>query len=271
MEKTRYKMLRIEDNDLDQEAFERLVKDEQLPYDYTIAGSVAEAKSILASKKFDIVISDYALGDGTAFDVLNMVDNTPTVIVTGIGNEEVAVKTWRAGACDYLIKDLELNYLKALPVTVENVLRHRKVEERVQLLSGAIMSADDSVYITDMENKIIFVNRAFHEAYGYEEQDIIGKDSNILWMGKQQKGTRSVFQMVSSAWEVGFYHKRKDGSVFPVSLTRSIIKDSAGNAVAVVGVVRNISDRILMEDELRTANKNLERRSHLKRKRAIAV
>jgi PAS domain S-box-containing protein len=271
MEKTRYKMLLIEDNDLDQEAFERLVKDEQLPYDYTIAGSVAEAKSILASKKFDIVISDYALGDGTAFDVLNMVDNTPTVIVTGIGNEEVAVKTWRAGACDYLIKDLELNYLKALPVTVENVLRHRKVEERVQLLSGAIMSTDDSVYITDMENKIIFVNRAFREAYGYEEQDIIGKDSNILWMGKQQKGTRSVFQMVSSAWEVGFYHKRKDGGVFPVSLTRSIIKDSAGNEVAVVGVARDISDYITMEDELRTANQTLERRSHLKSELAVAV
>jgi two-component system CheB/CheR fusion protein len=133
------------------------------------------------------------------------------------------------------------------------------------------MSTDDSVYITDMENKIIFVNRAFHEAYGYEEQEIIGKDSNILWMGKQRKGTRSVFQMVSSAWEVGFYHKRKDGSVFPVSLTRSIIKDSVGNEVAVVGVARDISDYITMEDELRTANQTLERRSHLKSELAIAV
>ncbi|MBN1393392.1 MAG: PAS domain S-box protein [Sedimentisphaerales bacterium] len=271
MEKMRYKMLLIEDNDLDQEAFERLVKDEQLPYEYTIAGSVAEAKSVLASQKFDIVISDYALGDGTAFDVLNMVDDTPTVIVTGIGNEEVAVKTWRAGACDYLIKDLELNYLKALPVTVENVLRHRKVEEKVRLLSGAVMSTDDSVYITDMDNKIIFVNRAFCESYGYEEQEVIGKDSNILWMGKQQKGTRSVFQMVSSAWEVGFYHKRKDGRIFPVSLTRSIIKDAVGKEIAVIGVARDISEYITMEDELRTANQTLERRSLLKSELAVAV
>ena len=272
MENTKYRILLVEDDKLDQKAFERLVKDEGLPYDCTIAGSVSKAKSILASEQFDVVLADYALGDGTAFDVLDAVKNTPTIIVTGTGNEEVAVKAWRAGAYDYLIKDLERNYLKALPITVGNVIRHRKMEEKVQLLSGAIMSTDDSVYITDMENKIIFVNRAFCETYGYEEQEVKGCDSNILWIGKlQHKGTRSVFQIASSAWEVGFYHKRKDDSIFPVSLSRSIIKDSAGSEVAVVGVVRDISDRIIMEDELRTANQKLERRSHLKSELAIAV
>jgi PAS domain S-box-containing protein len=272
MENTKYKILFVEDDKLDQKAFERLVKDEELPYDCTIAGSVSKAKSILAAGQFDVVISDYALGDGTAFDVLGAVKNTPTIIVTGAGDEELAVKVWRAGAYDYLIKDLERNYLKALPITVENVIRHKKMEEKVQLLSGAIMSTDDSVYITDMENKIIFVNRAFCETYGYEEQEVKGCDSNILWIGKlQHKGTRSVFQIASSAWEVGFYHKRKDDSIFPVSLSRSIIKDSAGNEVAVVGVVRDISDRIIMEDELRSANQKLERRSHLKSELAVAV
>jgi PAS domain S-box-containing protein len=272
MENTRYRILLVEDDKLDQKAFERLVADEKLPYDYTIASSVSEAHTILASEQFDIVIADYALGDGTAFDVFGSVKNTPIIIVTGTGNEELAVKAWRAGAYDYLIKDLDRNYLKAVPITVENVIKHRKTEEKVQLLSGAIMSTDDSVYITDMENKIIFVNKAFCETYGYDEEDVIGKDSNILWIGKSQsKDTRSVFQIVRSAWEVGFYHKRKDGSVFPVSLSRSIIKDPRGNEVAVVGVVRDISDRILMEDELRGANQELERRNQLKGELAIAV
>jgi len=272
MEDTKHKILFVEDDKLDQQSFERLVKDEGLPYDYIMAGSVSKAKEILASEQFDVVIADYALGDGTAFDVLDVAKNTPTIIVTGTGNEEVAVKTWKAGAYDYLIKDLERNYLKALPITVENVIRHKKMKEKVQLLSGAIMSTDDSVYITDMENKIIFVNRAFCDTYGYEEQEVIGKDSNILWIGKlQHKSTRSVFQIVSSAWEVGFYHKRKNGSVFPVSLSRSIIKDPAGSEVAVVGVIRDISDRIVMEDELRTANQKLERRNRLKSELAVAV
>jgi len=272
MENIRCKVLYVEDDKLDQKAFERLVENEKLPYDYTIAGSASEAKSMLGSEQFDVVISDYSLGDGTAFDVLDSVKDTPTIIVTGAGNEELAVKAWKAGACDYLIKDVDRNYLKAVPITVDNVIRHRKTEEKVQLLSGAIMSTDDSVYIADMENRIIFVNKAFYETYGYKEEEVLGKDSNILWIGKHQsKDTRSVFQILRSAWEVGFYHKRKDGSVFPVSLSRSIIKDPGGNEVAVVGVVRDISDRILMEEELRTANQKLERRNQLKNKLAVAV
>ncbi|MDD5327388.1 MAG: PAS domain S-box protein [Phycisphaerae bacterium] len=272
MESTKYKILLVEDDKLDQKAFERLVKKENLPYDYTIASSVAEAKNILGRELFDVVISDYTLGDGTAFDVLEVVKNTPTIIITGNGNEEVAINAWKAGAYDYLMKDLERNYLKTLPITVDNVAQRKKTEERVELLSGAIMSTDDSVYITDMENKIVFVNKAFCETYGYQEEEVKGRDSNILWIGKlQHKGCRSVFQVVSSAWEVGFYHKRKNGSVFPVSLSRSIIKDLAGNEVAVVGVVRDITERIIMEDELRTANQTLQKRSLLKNELAVAV
>jgi PAS domain S-box-containing protein len=272
MENARYRVLMVEDDKLDQQAFERLVSDENLPYDYKLAGSVSQARSVLASDQFDIVIADYDLGDGTAFDLLDSAKKTPFIIVTGTGDEELAVKAWRAGAYDYLIKDLERSYLKALPVTVDNVLRHKEAEQKVQLLSGAIMSTDDSVYITDMENKIIFVNRAFCKTYGYSKEDVVGKDSNVLWIGKlQAKDTRSVFQIARSAWEVGFYHRKKDGSVFPVSLSRSIIRDGTGNEIAVVGVVRDISEHIAMEEQLKGANQKLQRQNQLKSELAVAV
>jgi len=272
MDNTKYKILLIEDDKLDQMAFMRLVEDEKLPYDCTIAGSVSQAKSILAGEQFDIVIFDYLLGDGTAFDILDLVENTPTIIVTGSGDEEIAVKAWKSGAVDYLIKDPERNYLNAVPITIENAIKHKRTEEKLQLLSGAIMSTDDSVYITDMDNKIIFVNRAFCETYGYKEEDVIGKDSSILWIEKLQiEKTRSVFRVVESAWEVGFYHKRKDGSPFPVSLSRSSIRDANGDEVAVVGVARDISERILVEDKLRTINQELKWRNRLSSKLALTV
>lgn len=132
MENTRYKVLLIEDDKLDQIAFKRLVEDEDLPYDYTIAGSVSEANSILGTDKFDIAIVDYHLGDGTAFDTFNLLKDTPIIIATGSGDEEIAVKAMKAGACDYLIKDPERNYLKTLPVTLENVVKHKKAEEKLK-------------------------------------------------------------------------------------------------------------------------------------------
>lgn len=274
MENTRYKILLIEDNELERKAFKRFVESNEIPYDCTIVGSVSEAQSMLNSGQFDIIISDHVLGDGTALDVLDSAKDIPVIVVTGAGDEETTIKVWKAGAYDYLIKDLDLNYLKAIPITVENAIRHKKVEKRLQLLSGAVMSTEDSVYITDMQGTIIFVNKAFCDTYGYKEEEILGKNSTTLWIGKHQsKNTRSVFQTrsVGSSWEVGFYHKRKDDSVFPVSLSRSTIKDPKGREVAIVGVARDISERILIEDEIRTTSLKLKKRNQLQNEVAIMV
>jgi len=274
MENTKYRILLIEDDKLDQAAFERLVEEQELPYDYTIAGSASEAQSALACERFDVIICDYLLGDGTAFDILDLVKNTPIIVVTGTGNEKIAVKAWRAGAYDYLIKDLQRSYLTAVPITVENAIRHKQAEDKLRLLSGAVMSTDDSVYITDMNDKIIFVNKAFCETYGYKQEEVLGKDSNILWLEKlKTANTRTVIrtQGIGGTWEVGFYHKRKDGRIFPVSLSRAIIKDSSANIVAVVGIARDITERILVEDELRRANLKLKQQIQLKSELAIMV
>ena len=70
-------VLLIEDDKVDQLAFKRFVRDAGLDYVYRIAGSVAEARAALAEEKFDVVVTDYALGDGTAFDVVGLVKGMP--------------------------------------------------------------------------------------------------------------------------------------------------------------------------------------------------
>lgn len=133
MENLAIKLLFVEDNRIDQAMFTRFVKQEQLSYNYTIAGSVREAEQILASQQqFDIAILDYMLGDGTAFDLFEKLQNIPTIIITGIGDEEIAVRAMKAGAYDYLIKDFEGNYLKTLPVTVEKALYRKQTEDALK-------------------------------------------------------------------------------------------------------------------------------------------
>lgn len=259
MEDVKYKILLVEDDELDQTAFKRLLETENLPYECTVASSVSQARDALNAQRFDIVISDYMLGDGTALDILESVKNTPFIFVTGVGDEELAVKVMKAGACDYLVKDLEGNYLKAVPITVENAVNNKKMQEKLKLLSHAIMSTEDSIFITDMEHKIIFVNRAFCETYGYPEKEIIGKDDSLLWeKGDSITGSKKPYQVVGG-WEVGFYHKRKDNSEFPVSLTSSVVKDENGSEVAIVSVARDISERIMVEESLRAENLKLKK------------
>jgi len=129
MEYTKYKVLLIEDDELDCMAFERFIKDRKLLYDYMEARSVSEAKEILKSEQFDIIVSDYSLGDGTALDILNSVKDTPIILTTGAADEQVAINAWRAGAYDYLPKDIDLNYLKAVPKAIENAIKRKKTED----------------------------------------------------------------------------------------------------------------------------------------------
>jgi CheY-like chemotaxis protein len=129
MEYTKYKVLLVEDNKLDRMAFERFVYNQKLQYDYTAAQSISEAKEILKSEQFDIIVSDYSLGDGTALDILNSVKDIPIILITAAEDEEIPINARRAGTYGYLPKDFDRNYLNAVPKTIENAIKHKKVEE----------------------------------------------------------------------------------------------------------------------------------------------
>jgi len=245
MKRKKVRVLLIEDNKFDQMAFVRMLEKEKLCYDYTIAACVAEARKMAESKVFDVVISDYYLGDGTLFDIIDLVKNAPIIITTGVGSEEVVIKAMQEGAFDYLIKDLDRNYLKVLPVTIENAIKHKRSEEKSCMLSHAIMCVNECVYITDVNDRIIFVNKVFCKTYGYPEDEIIGKPSTVLWKNKSlnNEDVKNILTKIDEfGWKSQLYHQRKDGSELLISISRSIIKDDKENEVAVVGVVHEISE-----------------------------
>jgi ActR/RegA family two-component response regulator len=133
MRKTR--ILLIEDDPTDRRAFQRFADDEAFPYGYATAGSITDARGLLKSEDFDCIIADYRLGDGTAFDILELNLEVPVIITTGAGSEQIAVQAMKAGAQDYLIKDDDRNYLKVLQVTIEGALKQKRTEERIKIQS----------------------------------------------------------------------------------------------------------------------------------------
>ncbi len=126
-------LLLVEDNRIDRMAFERFVQHEQLDYAYMIAGSIAECREVIQKKHFDIVVLDYLLGDGTAFDLFEALKGTPIIVVTGADDAEIAVKAIKGGAYDYITKDADGNYLTTLPVTVVKTLNRKRAEEELRI------------------------------------------------------------------------------------------------------------------------------------------
>jgi len=200
MEEAKYNILLVEDDKLDQMAFERLMKDEKLLYDYKIASSVAEAKSLLAQESFDVIVCDYSLGDGTAIDILELTKKIPIIVVTGFGDQEVATKAWRKGAYDYIVKDIERNYLKIIPKTIENAIEHKQIKDALErkqknlesifdAAPGCMLLVDENMIITRANESIKqFVQKEYRHIVNHQLCDVLCCTKSISNKSCDRKG-----------------------------------------------------------------------------------
>ena len=120
------KFLIIEDDLIDQMAFVRMLERQNMGYQYSIAKSIHEAKTKLAQTTFDLVISDHNLADGTTFDLLDDLKNTPFILITGNEDQSTinSVES-KLGAISCFTKDLELNYLQDLPLVIQQFFNQK--------------------------------------------------------------------------------------------------------------------------------------------------
>jgi DNA-binding NtrC family response regulator len=128
------KLLFIEDDQVDQMAFKRFFDLGKTELAYQLASSYQEAIELMEKEKFDIIISDYSLNMHTGSEVIAAAGDTPVIIVTGMGDEETAIKVMHEGAYDYVVKDSEYRYLKILPLAIKKVLGRKQSEEEIKKL-----------------------------------------------------------------------------------------------------------------------------------------
>ena len=77
------------------------------------ADSVVSAAKLLRSTSPDLLLLDINLGDGTSFDILEIVPNLTAQLIFITASDEYAIKAFRFAAVDYLLKPVEGEQLKA--------------------------------------------------------------------------------------------------------------------------------------------------------------
>lgn len=238
----RYKILLVDDEQLDRMAFDRFLAQNNKICMGESAASVAQAREKLAANRYDVVVTDYNLGDGTAFDVIPLANGAPVIFATGGGNEEVAAQALKAGASDYLVKDADGGYLKILMLTIVRAMSRRRADREARMLSEAVRSITDAVFVSDMEGNIVFVNAAFCQTYGFDAREALWERTTRLW--KAEPG-----ESLSQPWRGEARHMRKDGQPFPVDYARSILTDEAGAPAFAVNVARDVTEKKKAEAE----------------------
>ena len=87
-------------------------------YDVESAGSVEDAWALMQTERFNLVITDMRMPDGTGLDLLRRLDEAgrpeKAVVITAYGSAENAVEALKAGAYDYLTKPVDLRQFRAV-------------------------------------------------------------------------------------------------------------------------------------------------------------
>ena len=122
------------------------------------------------------------------------------------------------------------------------------------MLSLAMKSVLDSVYITDLAGHFLFVNAAFERLYGYAPDSLPGKGVAML---EPESGANPLPADAGEGWVGEVVHRTQYGARMPVWLSRSALKDESGRASALVYVARDMTERQRLEETLRSANERL--------------
>ncbi|MBZ0165756.1 MAG: PAS domain S-box protein, partial [Candidatus Omnitrophica bacterium] len=127
-------------------------------------------------------------------------------------------------------------------------------------LERTLTSAGEAIMITDRNGKIEYVNIAFERITQYKREDVIGKTPLVLNSGQQDgEFYRGMWEKIRQGhiWEGTLVNQKQDGTLFDAEQTIAPVKDSEGNISKFVSVMRDITNRKKLEQQLQITNKEL--------------
>lgn len=135
-----------------------------------------------------------------------------------------------------------------------------------RILTDTIQAMVDGVLVFDLEGTCIFANPQYAETFGLEQQDFLGRQiMDIRGIEKQRPEEITKFmQLFKKAIETGragpadIVIVASDGHEISVNAAGATIKDAQGNPTHVIAVVRDITERKKMEEELMKHRSRLE-------------
>jgi len=106
---------------------------QRLNYVVDIASDGAKGLAMFAGERYDVAVVDQKMPVHDGLQVIrSIISSNPAasvIMLTGGGDESIAVDAMKSGAADYIVKDIEGRHLELLPTVIERVLRIKRLEE----------------------------------------------------------------------------------------------------------------------------------------------
>jgi DNA-binding NtrC family response regulator len=157
-------------------------------YSHRVATSGEEARRLMGSDRFDVLISDIYLGDDSGLNLLEHMKTVnpeaEVVIMTAHGSVETAVRAVHNGAFDYISK----------PFAVDDMLEIlKRIEEKFQIASASTVGAELAEALPSTD--IIGTSRRMVDVYNKLAR-VAGIDSPVLVLGESGSGKELIARAI---------------------------------------------------------------------------
>jgi|RhiMetdeSRZDD1v2_1073273.scaffolds.fasta_scaffold13652_10 PAS domain S-box-containing protein len=219
----------------------------------------------LSREDFSVVILDYSLPRINGMEVLERITaagfDVPVIMVTGQGDERVAVEAMKNGAYDYIVKTQ--GYLSTLPHSVETTIQRHDLQTRLKASEDKYKrlaeNANDLIFTTDRFGHFAFLTEKVEDLLGYSPEELMGTSFKELLAPTSLKAAESLFPgefkgEFSQLVELEFITKRGESKSLELNL--STVTQS-GRIVGLEAIGRDITHRKLLEKEVLQRNREL--------------
>ena len=142
---------------------------------------------------------------------------------------------------------------KLILITARDISEEKKKETDLIRFFNVAENTVNPLQITDLNGKMIYVNKAFETASGYKKEELIGKNPRVFGSGKHSdKFWDKMWDTISSGkvWVGEVENLRKSGEAFFTQLLISPILDKEGKVSSYFGIHRDLTEKRTLERQL---------------------
>ena len=217
----------------------------------------------------DAIIADYSLPQFDALAALHLLKeikcNIPFILVTGTQSEMVAVACMKEGADDYILK----SSLRRLPSALLNAVKKKEAQRQQARAEEALRHSEqqyrliaenthDLISMLDLDGLYVYASPSHEAILGYAPKELIGSDWFQLVHYDDRERATEKFRRALAEGEEYIYEsrcRRKGGEWRVIESVGSWIFDESKKPQSAVVVSRDITERKLLEEQLRRSQK----------------
>ena len=145
--------------------------------------------------------------------------------------------------------------------TGRDITARKRAEEELKRFRAALNVSADAIFLVDADAmQIIDLNDAAAHSLGYERAELVGQNPALLFEDRGEVELRAEYERLTASADgtqlIRAHFRRKDRSLLPVEGTRRLVRTGGRNYV--VGIVRDITERLQAEERLQQSLERFE-------------